>query len=156
MRIKKMVVISVLCSMIFCAGGAVHVKKIFAAQTDDVKNGHTGILERIFTDSKEKLYKWVEDVIIECVPEDLLMYTAKNGYTDILERLLQRGIKVDAQDNDGVTALMHAASAGDTKTVKILLKHGANINVQDNEGYTALMLTDDDEIEKILREFGAK
>ena len=37
-----------------------------------------------------------------------------------------------------------------------MAEHDADINVQDNEGYTALMLTDDDEIVKILRKFGAK
>ena len=154
MRIKKMVVISVLCSMVFCAAGAVPVKKVFAAQTE------TALLEAASagdTETVETLLK--HGANINAQDNDggtALIWAAVNGHTKTVETLLKHGADINAQDNEGVTALMHAASAGDTKTVKILLKHGANINVQDNEGYTALMLTDDDEIEKILREFGAK
>jgi len=45
---------------------------------------------------------------------------------------------VDAQDDDGYTALMRAASRGHTATVEALIKDGAPVDAQDRLGSTAL------------------
>ena len=50
------------------------------------------------------------------------------------------GTDVNAQDNNGMTALMHAVLKGQIDRVKALLAAGAAVNVQDTNGGTALML----------------
>lgn len=58
---------------------------------------------------------------------------------DNLQWLLDRGVKVNARDFRGGTALMHAAFMGDNDTVSFLLARGANVNAQDKDGITPLI-----------------
>lgn len=57
----------------------------------------------------------------------------------IVEALVAAKAKVDAVNNDGVTALMNAAVAGRDGMVRLLLQNGAKPNATDKEGWTALM-----------------
>jgi ankyrin repeat protein len=59
--------------------------------------------------------------------------------TEICRELIQAGADIDAQDNDGKTALMNACNMGCSGCIELLLDSGADINAQDNDGKTALM-----------------
>jgi len=61
------------------------------------------------------------------------------GDTEIVKLLLKHKAKVDAQDEDGGTALMGAAAAGNLETVKLLLKAGADPRMHDKYGMGALL-----------------
>ena len=67
---------------------------------------------------------------------------------------------VDAQDNEGKTALMLAALHGHYRVAKLLIEeYKADVNIQDNNGYTALMLAaynGREHIVKLLLENGAE
>jgi hypothetical protein len=66
---------------------------------------------------------------------------------------------VDEKDECGRTALMRAAYDGSTDTVKTLLGRGANVNARDISDATALTMAiagGCDEIERLLKEAGAK
>ena len=54
--------------------------------------------------------------------------------------LLSAGVKVDARDREGKTALMSAVMLGDANFAKInaLIAAGASINVRDNDGASVL------------------
>ncbi len=56
-----------------------------------------------------------------------------------MKLLLQAGVKVDAKNTDGQTALHHAARAGDIETIEVLLAAGANVSAQDEKGDTPLL-----------------
>jgi uncharacterized protein len=60
-----------------------------------------------------------------------LMSSVRNGHTEIVQRL-------NAQKNNGDTALILAAKNGHTNIVQELISAGAHINAQNNEGATAL------------------
>lgn len=47
-------------------------------------------------------------------------------------------IDINAQDNNGNTALMCAAKNGKHILIKMFLKHGAEINIQNNQGLTVI------------------
>ena len=65
-----------------------------------------------------------------------LMDAASGGYPDIVRLLLaQPDIDVNAQDNNGGTALM---AAGEGDVVRLLLAAGADVNAQASDGETAL------------------
>jgi ankyrin repeat protein len=58
-----------------------------------------------------------------------------------LQALLDHGANIDAEDEDGLTALHHAARESlDTAVIAILLAHGAQINARDRRGRTPLHL----------------
>lgn len=65
-----------------------------------------------------------------------LLDAARNGDLNEVKRLLQRGADVNAQDQNGTSALMMAA--GNLDIVKLLVSHGAYINANDNTGRTVL------------------
>jgi ankyrin repeat protein len=66
-----------------------------------------------------------------------LMAAASYGYTGIVDRLLEAGAAIDAQNNDGDTALMQCKGAS---TTQALLQHHANAELKNKKGQTALML----------------
>lgn len=58
----------------------------------------------------------------------IMQSAATNGFTDVIKRLLAKGLSVDAIGRDGTTPLMVAARAGQYETVAFLLDRGANVN----------------------------
>ncbi|HKE56347.1 MAG TPA: ankyrin repeat domain-containing protein [Pyrinomonadaceae bacterium] len=72
-----------------------------------------------------------------------LMLAANNeGFVpdDVMQLLIDRGAKVNAQDNQGYTALMIAAKVGQMAGVEFLLGKGASVDLKNNAGETALKL----------------
>jgi ankyrin repeat protein len=70
-----------------------------------------------------------------------LMMAAFEGYTDVVELLLDGGAEVDRSDDTGRTAMMYAASGPFPQTVELLVQSGADVNHADTvEAWTALML----------------
>ena len=52
--------------------------------------------------------------------------------------LREKGVRVNATDENGVTALMGAALSGHTDTARLLIDKGAQVNAADEQGRTAL------------------
>lgn len=73
----------------------------------------------------------------------IIAISQNQGYA--IETLIDAGANVNAQDQNGQTALMHAIMIRDRPgsnleaTVKLLIKAGANVNMRDRFGDTALM-----------------
>ncbi|KAL2843946.1 ankyrin repeat-containing domain protein [Aspergillus pseudoustus] len=59
-------------------------------------------------------------------------------HQEILEILLKKGARIDAQDNEGRTPLSHAGGQGHVQAVESLLEHGALVDSRDNLGRTPL------------------
>ena len=77
---------------------------------------------------------------------------------DAVRLLIQRGVRINAQDNEGNTALMMAVT-GDSSGVQALLDAGADPNIKNKAGKTALQIAKEekeDDIIKLLQEHGAK
>jgi ankyrin repeat protein len=58
---------------------------------------------------------------------------ARKGNIDTITILQSKGVNLDAQDKDGVTALMYAAYYGHTECVKFLIEQGANVKLLDRK-----------------------
>lgn len=63
--------------------------------------------------------------------------TGKNAFK-IVKLLLEHGAHIDAQDNDGATALIKSLMSGNIKTAKLLIKLGADTTIKDKHGFNAL------------------
>ena len=63
-----------------------------------------------------------------------LHHAAVGGDFEALNRLLESGSSVDAQDDNGWTALHFAAQDGHPKIVEELLRRGANFKLVDSHG----------------------
>jgi ankyrin repeat protein len=64
-----------------------------------------------------------------------------NDVTEVMTLFLDRGARVDDQDNRGRTALMIAAELNHAAAVDLLLAHGADKTLKDKQGKTAGDLT---------------
>jgi uncharacterized protein len=62
----------------------------------------------------------------------------KNGDIEVIEQLLETGVDVNTEDEDGQTPLRCAADAGHTDVTKMLIEHGADVNARGRRGYIAL------------------
>jgi ankyrin repeat protein len=72
-----------------------------------------------------------------------LMLAANNeGFVpdEVMQLLIDRGAKVNAQDTQGYSALMIAAKVGQMAGVEFLLGKGASVDLKNNAGETALKL----------------
>jgi len=63
---------------------------------------------------------------------------SKRAGSGVIEFLCSRGIRINAQNRYGQTALMIAASRQNPSAVQSLIKAGADANVRDGLGRTAL------------------
>ena len=80
-----------------------------------------------------------------------LIFAILNGMIQVIDKLLELGVKPDTKDSYGSTPLMHAAKEWQPKVAIKLLKYGANPEIQDPKGLTALQYTFCDEIKEMLR-----
>jgi len=67
----------------------------------------------------------------------LLYIAARNGYFNITEFLLKKGININEVQKDGSTALHVAAYYGQELIVQLLIEYGINIKIKNNFDATA-------------------
>lgn len=84
-----------------------------------------------------------------------LILAARSVNPEVLQILINHTANINAQNREGRSALMEAADADNLENVRALLEAGANVNFRDNDGESAYDLTTDEEIEKLLVEYGA-
>jgi len=93
--------------------------------------------------------------------ENALMKAAAVGHWEVCAHLLEKGAKINSQDNEAQTALMWAAAEGRLACVKNLIEHseGAKPDLSTKLGKTALLLAAQfgkEEVCKLLIQHGAK
>jgi hypothetical protein len=66
-----------------------------------------------------------------------LHQAASWGRADLVGRLLDSNVPVDARDAAGATALLHGVGAGQLDVVRLLLARGAERNPRDRDGRDA-------------------
>jgi len=67
----------------------------------------------------------------------LLYLAARNGYYNLTEYLLNKGINVNEVQNDGSTALHGAAYYGQQLIIQLLIDHGIDTSIKNRFGNTA-------------------
>ena len=82
------------------------------------------------------------------------MFASRMGHVEVVKALLSASANVNAQDENGWTALMSASLKGHVEVVKALLSAGADVNHQDKKGWTALCYAKKFEIQNLLKETG--
>jgi ankyrin repeat protein len=71
--------------------------------------------------------------------KEIFFDAARAGRADLLDGLIQSGMKPDERDAKGYTALILAAYNGQAKTVDFLIQKGANPCATDPKGNSSLM-----------------
>ncbi|KAG0001541.1 hypothetical protein BGZ80_005608 [Entomortierella chlamydospora] len=80
---------------------------------------------------------------------------ASDGDLKAVKSFIEKGVSVDAQDENGYSALHAAASYAHEDLITYLLEKGANVNIQDPDGDTPLFVCETVEIAKMLIDGGA-
>ena len=88
-----------------------------------------------------------------------LMFAAKKAHSVCMKGLLLSGANINAEDNDGLTALIICSAVGNKECLEILLQNGADLTRRSKEcGMNALMEASHaghTECVKLLLEYGA-
>jgi len=87
-----------------------------------------------------------------------LMIAAGNGYLAEIPKLIKRGAKVNATDQNGASAIFFAVNNKQLESVKMLLYYKADINRTNPAGETPLLVAaknDSEEITELLLRMGA-
>jgi ankyrin repeat protein len=71
--------------------------------------------------------------------KEIFFDAARQGRDDLLDGLIQSGMKPDERDAKGYTALILAAYNGQARTVDFLIQKGANRCAADAKGNSSLM-----------------
>lgn len=69
-----------------------------------------------------------------------LMLASREGHTELVRILLEKGAQVNMQKKFGTSALIIASKRGHTEVVKLLLDHGAHVNKQGEGWMSPLMM----------------
>ena len=65
---------------------------------------------------------------------------SKFGWIGVFRQLVELvELDLDAQDNEGNTALIHASQAGHFEVVELILKESVDLNRRNHRGFSALM-----------------
>uniref|UniRef100_A0A7S3SMG1 Uncharacterized protein n=1 Tax=Strombidinopsis acuminata TaxID=141414 RepID=A0A7S3SMG1_9SPIT len=67
-----------------------------------------------------------------------LHFAARNGWPEVIKKLIKLGAETDTKDAKGKTPLMMAVGKKNWETSKCLMNHGADVNAQDINGETPL------------------
>ncbi len=70
--------------------------------------------------------------------DNLLIASSIYGHNNIIEKCIEAGIDINAQDKNGDTALIIACRKRNAETVKLLLKHNANTTLENHNKKTAM------------------
>lgn len=105
--------------------------------------GHTALRAAVETGvgpNVELLLKAGAQLKIGSETETLIHVAAERGSVEIINILLQHGLKLDARDSKGRTPFMLAVDAKQWGAMNLLLAKGSDINTVDTNGDTALHL----------------
>ncbi|WP_220720449.1 ankyrin repeat domain-containing protein [Agarivorans litoreus] len=112
-------------------------------------SANTAITNAILTGDEVVFYTFFDHLtdtkLTELISDDVITQLAglegrgDYGPSEISYELLKQGVKVDATNTKGQTALCLAISTNKPMTIRVLLEAGANLEHQDNNGWTPLM-----------------
>ncbi|MCG8535326.1 MAG: ankyrin repeat domain-containing protein [Pseudomonadales bacterium] len=105
------------------------------------------IEEKMKTSPSDALCQWLSDQGYDCSDlerrsyngETALMFAARQGKTEFVVDLIDRGAQLDARNNDGNSALWLACYANNKHSLAELIRAGAQLNIQNDNGATALI-----------------
>jgi ankyrin repeat protein len=67
------------------------------------------------------------------------MWAFENGYKELAQLLIEKGVNMDARNHTGWTALIWASVNGHKDIVELLIQNGANLNIKNIDGWNALV-----------------
>ena len=73
----------------------------------------------------------------DALKRSLLYLSARNGFFDVSEYLIKKGININEVQRDGSTALHGAAYYGQEIVIQLLIENGIDINIKNRFGSTA-------------------
>ncbi|XP_012155551.1 protein TANC2 isoform X2 [Ceratitis capitata] len=109
-------------------------KQDFTALWLAVKEGHWAVVEKLIQNGADI------DEPVTAARKTPLMIAAEEGHIELLDLLIERGASLEAQDEEGFTALSWACLRGRQPAAKCLMERGCNRNHADNNGRTPLDL----------------
>ncbi|KAL8792738.1 MAG: hypothetical protein Q9195_004625 [Heterodermia aff. obscurata] len=95
---------------------------------DAAKNGHDAVVQMLLC----------HDFDVNQFIGTALQKASAYGHNSIMQRLLDLGADVNAQDEYGRSPIHDAYSRGHESSIQILLDHGADVNIRDCTGGSAL------------------
>lgn len=87
------------------------------------------------------------------------MVTCRKGFQSLAKKLIEKGVDLEALNNEGHSPLMVACLNNDIKLVSLLLQSGANPNAKNILGETAIHIAQNnhnDSMEQLIMKYKSK
>ncbi|CDK31056.1 ankyrin repeat domain-containing protein [Candidatus Babela massiliensis] len=130
-------------------------KALLAKQLEDILNGHYSKQNEdkaILLINKGIRINWFLQTE-EALEAMLFKIVKLNNFINLIPVLVNRGLDIDAKDEEGNTALILAIKKNKKDLAKLLIKNKADTNSKNSTGYTALMIAiarDDKDLVEML------
>lgn len=113
-------------------------------ESDELES-RTRLLDSAVKEGNENMVKKLinRGVSLKAIDTPALITASKIGNTSIARFLIDAGANIEAQHQNGVTALHVASNGGHESIVRLLIAAGANIEAQGHNGMTALHAASD-------------
>ncbi|CBY09391.1 unnamed protein product [Oikopleura dioica] len=104
------------------------------------REGEAEIIRKFVKFEKfRKCFNW-SDKNGETAAMKRIASASKFGWIGVFRQLVEvANLDLDAQDNEGNTALIHAAQAGHYEVVELILKQSIDVDQRNHRGFSALM-----------------
>ena len=103
------------------------------------------VYKNLNSDQQQQLLEQTKSRLLDLEPSSennsILHMASRNGHKDVVKVLIKNGARVNASNQNRVTALMYAAQNGHKDVVEaLLIGKGADVNATDSYNRTALMI----------------
>ncbi len=97
----------------------------------------------IFIQSNEIDINSIDDRGLQPENDNLLIASARNNNVELVKLLIDKGVNINYQNNDGFTALMRALQYNNYDIAKLLIESGANIKLKNCLGEDAIKIVNE-------------
>ena len=105
----------------------------------DIHEIYSDLLKTYQEKCSEEVFNLLNTSWISNTGFTTLILAAQNGYREIVEIIIDKGMDLNIKNHNGDSSLILAAQNGNKEVVEMLINSGADVNARNNDCNTSLI-----------------